>query len=126
VITGWALIAAYLFTGITVLCRFANFAQGLLSLISIIPSPVFLIVYGIAGVMMMLIPLINSIGIPGEASLFPLPPAPFNLFPYWFLLYLAIGARWFTFLQIRSLKVIQEIRDNIEAIHLKFSKMPKI
>ena len=76
--------------------------------------------------MIMLIPLISSIGIPGEASLFPLPPAPFNLFPDWFLLYLAIGTEWFTFLQMRSPNVIQEIRDNIEAIHFKFSEMPKI
>lgn len=76
--------------------------------------------------MIMLIPLISSIGIPGEASLFPLPSAPFNLFPDRFLLYLAIGTEWFTFLRMRSPNVIQEIRDDIEAIHLKFSEMPKI
>jgi amino acid transporter len=82
--------------------------------------------YAMAGVAIMLIPLISSIGIPGEASLFPVPAAPFNLFPYLFLAYLALGTGWFMILRRRSPEMIEEIERDIEATHLRFSEMHKI
>ena len=75
---------------------------------------------------LMLIPVLGSIGIPGENSLFPVPPAPYNVFPYLFLLYLVAGAGWFVMLRLRSPDLIQEIESDIEASHTKFQDMHKI
>ena len=134
--------AALLLSGVTIINGFIYFgtiaAYGFLTayiLISI-AAPCYLarerrlkfrhILYAIAGVGIMSIPLVSSIGIPGEGSLFPVPPTPFNLFPYLFLLYLAIGTGWFIFLRMRFPRIIQEIEEDIESIHLRFSDMHKI
>ena len=75
---------------------------------------------------LMLIPVLGSVGIPGENSLFPVPPAPYNVFPYLFLLYLVAGAGWFVILRLRSPDLIQEIESDIEASHIKFEEMHKV
>lgn len=75
---------------------------------------------------LMLIPVLGSVGLPGENSLFPVPPAPYNVFPYLFLLYLVAGAGWFVILRLRSPDLIQEIESDIEASHSKFQDMHKI
>jgi len=48
----------------------------------------------VAAVAMMALPVVASIGIPVEGSLLPVPPAPYNLFPYLFAVTLAGATAW--------------------------------
>ncbi len=79
-----------------------------------------------AAVVLMMIPTVASIGIPIEGSLFPVPPAPYGIFPYFFLAYLVMGAGWFLMLRSRSPEIIEAMEADIEASHLKFSDMHKV
>ena len=67
------------------------------------------IFYSVMGVAFMIIPVLGSVGLPGENSLFPVPTAPYNVFPYLFLLYLVVGAGWFLILRLRSPEIIEEM-----------------
>lgn len=80
----------------------------------------------VLGVAFMVIPVLGSVGLPGENSLFPVPAAPYNVFPYLFLLYLAMGAVWFTILRSRSPHFIRSMESDIEASHTRFSDMKKV
>jgi len=84
------------------------------------------VLYAVLGVAFMIVPVLGSVGIPGENSLFPVPAAPYNVFPYLFLLYLVVGAGWFLMLRLRSPEIIQEMEDDIEASHTRFSDMKKV
>jgi hypothetical protein len=73
--------------------------------------------------------LLASIGVPGEnfpSKIFPIPGAPHNLFPYLFLVYLALGAGWFAFMCMRSPRIIEQMEADIEASHNQFSEMKKV
>ncbi|NEQ28290.1 MAG: APC family permease, partial [Microcoleus sp. SIO2G3] len=84
------------------------------------------LLFSILAVGFMLIPVVGSVGIPGENSLFPVPPAPYSIFPYLYLLYLVAGAGWFIWLRRRSPQLIRNIEADIEAAHLKFGEMHKV
>ncbi|HEY9642667.1 MAG TPA: APC family permease [Coleofasciculaceae cyanobacterium] len=84
------------------------------------------ILYSVLAIGFMIIPVLGSVGIPGESSIFPVPPAPYNAFPYLFLVYLAIGAVWFFMLRSRSPEIIQAMEEDIEASHTRFSDMKKV
>lgn len=83
------------------------------------------VLFAVLGIGFMIIPMLGSIGIPGS-NLFPIPSAPYNVFPYWFLLYLLIGAGWFIILRFRSPEIIKKMEDDIEATHTRFSDMKKV
>jgi amino acid transporter len=68
---------------------------------------------------LMLIPVLGSIGIPGSSA-FPVPAAPYNVFPYFFLLYLVVGVGWFVILRLRSPGLIDQIEADIESSHASF------
>ena len=77
----------------------------------------------------MLIPTLGSFGVAGTnflSQVFPIPAAPYNVFPYLFLIYLAAGAGWFTMIRARSPRIIQQIEEDIEAAHTRFSDMKKV
>lgn len=84
------------------------------------------LLFSILGIAFMVIPVLGSFGLPGENSIFPVPPAPYNVFPYWFLVYLAIGTIWFLILRSRSPQVVQRMEADIEASHARFSDMRKV
>jgi hypothetical protein len=73
----------------------------------------------------MMIPVVGTVGIPGS-SLFPVPEAPYNSFPYLFLLYLAAGFGWFVFQKRRYPKMVRKMKRAIEAIHLSYSDRPNV
>ncbi len=75
------------------------------------------IVIAVLAVLFMLVPVIGSV--------YPVPPAPYNIFPYLFLGYLAVGGWWFWILGHRSPQVIKDIERDLEAVHKKFSG-PKV
>ncbi len=83
------------------------------------------VVFSLFGVGFMMIPVVGTVGIPGS-SLFPVPEAPYNSFPYLFLLYLAAGFGWFVFQKRRYPKMVRKMKRAIEAIHLSYSDRPNI
>jgi amino acid transporter len=82
------------------------------------------IVFSLLSIAFMFIPLLGSIGIPGS-SWFPVPEAPYNLFPYLFLVYLAAACGWFVFQRVRSPKMVKKMVKAIDAIHVSFDENQK-
>ncbi|MFN6436916.1 MAG: hypothetical protein RMY35_008405 [Nostoc sp. DedSLP01] len=64
-------------------------------------------------------------GIPGS-TLFPVPEAPYNVFPYLFLSYILATCGWFLMVRLRSPNVVVKMRQGIEEIHTRFSDTRKI
>ena len=60
-------------------------------------------------VLFMLVPVVGSV--------YPVPPAPYSLFPYLFLIYLAAGGGWFLMLRRRSPQIIEDMERALEAAH---------
>ncbi len=48
-------------------------------------------------------------------SLYPVPPYPYNLLPYGFLAYMALGVVWFYVLKVRAPHTLLGIEDDLEA-----------
>jgi amino acid transporter len=67
----------------------------------------------------MMLPILGSVGVPGS-SWFPVPEAPYNLFPYLFLLYLAVTCGWFSWKKHRSPNLVRSMRRSVEEIHSCF------
>ena len=67
------------------------------------------VVWSVAGLVMLMIPAIGSV--------YPVPPAPVNYFPYIFLAYLLIGVIRVVALKIRAPERLREIRDQIQSQH---------
>lgn len=84
------------------------------------------ILFSVLGVAFMIIPVLGSIGLPGENSIFPIPAAPYNVFPYLFLVYLLVGVVWFFWLRSRSPEIIRTMEQDIEDSHARFSDMKKV
>jgi amino acid transporter len=87
------------------------------------------IAVSVLGVIFMLIPTFGSFGVAGNnflSQIFPIPAAPYSVFPYLFLIYLAAGAGWFAVIRARSPRIIQQMEDDIEASHTRFSEMKKV
>jgi amino acid transporter len=87
------------------------------------------IVVSALAIFFMLIPVLGSIGVSGDSFLsqvFPVPAAPYNVLPYLFLIYLALGAIWFAIIRSRSPIIIQQMEADIEAAHARFSDMKKV
>ena len=59
--------------------------------------------------------------IPVIGSVYPVPAFPYNVFPYLFLMYLAVGAGFFWVLRQRSPQIIDSMQQDLEAAESKFS-----
>lgn len=59
--------------------------------------------------------------IPVIGSVYPVPAFPYNVFPYLFLMYLAVGAGFFWVLRQRSPQIIDSMQQDLEAVDSKFS-----
>ncbi len=77
------------------------------------------IVVAILSVGFMSIPVLGSVGIPGS-TLFPPPAAPYDAFPYLFLMYLIVTCGWFVIQRLRSPHVVRSMELGIAAIHDRF------
>lgn len=77
------------------------------------------VVFSVLAVGFMAIPVLGSVGIPGS-TLFPVPEAPYDAFPYLFLLYLTIACSWFFMQRVRSPKIVVSMEQSIEAIYTQF------
>jgi len=56
--------------------------------------------------------------IPAVGSVYPVPPAPVNYFPYIFLGYLAVGVIRVIALHVRAPERLKQIRDEIDSHHV--------
>jgi amino acid transporter len=81
-------------------------------------------VIAVLSVGFMMIPVLGSVGIPGS-TLFPVPAAPYNSFPYLFLIYLGLTCGWFMVQRLRSPQVVQSMEHGIDAIHAQFESAPQ-
>lgn len=72
----------------------------------------------ITAVLFMLVPVVGSV--------YPVPAVPFNVFPYLFLMYLLVGGGWFLMLRLHSPEIIENMEQELEEIHTKFSEMKKV
>jgi amino acid transporter len=78
------------------------------------------LVCSVVAIGFMMIPVIGSVGIPGS-NLFPVPAAPYNLFPYLFLVYLGVTCGWFVRQRLRRPNLIKMMQHNIEELHERFA-----
>lgn len=78
------------------------------------------VVVSVLSVAFMSIPVLGSIGIPGS-SLFPVPEAPYDAFPYLFLMYLLVTCGWFVLQRIRYPGVARSMVRRIDEIHDRFA-----
>lgn len=69
----------------------------------------------------MMIPVLGSIGVPGSAW-FPVPKAPYDAFPYLFLLYLVATCGWFVLQRLRSPQIANRMERRIQEIHDRFTR----
>jgi amino acid transporter len=76
------------------------------------------VLVSVIAVLFMLIPIVGSV--------YPVPPFPSNVFPYLFLMLMAVGGGWFLMLRLHSPEVIEEMERDIEDNHTRFSDMRKI
>lgn len=70
------------------------------------------IVSAVLAILFMLVPVVGSV--------YPVPPFPFNVFPYLFLMYLVVGGGWFLTLRQRSPQTINNMEDDMEEEHSRF------
>ncbi len=78
------------------------------------------VVFSILAIGFMTIPILGSVGIPGS-TLFPPPEAPYNLFPYLFLLYITVTCGWFVIKRVRYPTIVAVMQQGVDEIHARFS-----
>lgn len=78
------------------------------------------VLFSVLAIGFMIIPVLGSVGIPGS-TLFPVPNAPYYLFPYLFLLYLVVTCGWFIIKRLRSPNLVVGMRQGIEEIHARYN-----
>jgi amino acid transporter len=78
------------------------------------------IVFSVLAVGFMMIPVLGSVGIPGS-TMFPVPEAPYDAFPYLFLMYLLLTCGWFFWQKRRSPGIVRSMQQGIDEIHDKFA-----
>jgi amino acid transporter len=54
------------------------------------------------------------------STVYPLPAAPMTYFPFYFLGYVAVGTVWFAYLRLKSPKVVEEIKLDLEFVTSRF------
>src|SRR5919202_225149 len=83
------------------------------------------LLFSALGVGFMMIPVLGSVGIHGS-KLFPVPEAPYDAFPYLFLMYLLVTCGWFILQRVRSPEIVISMEQGVEAIHAKFDNRDRI
>jgi amino acid transporter len=82
-------------------------------------------VFSVVAIAFMMIPVLGSIGIPGS-TMFPVPKAPYNIFPYLFLIYIVITCGWFMTKRLRSPRIVAVMQQRVEEIHARFSDVENL
>ena len=66
-----------------------------------------------------MIPVAGSVGIPGS-TMFPPPEAPYDAFPYLFLMYLVATCGWFVLQRLRSPELAGSMQHRVDAVNVTF------
>jgi amino acid transporter len=132
---GMSLFHIKLFDCMGYLGAIASFGFLTVYILMSIAAPVYLrqirklrpqhLLFSALGVGFMMIPVLGSVGIPGS-KLFPVPEAPYDAFPYLFLMYLLVTCGWFILQRVRSPEIIISMEQGIDAIHAKFDNRERI
>jgi amino acid transporter len=77
------------------------------------------VVCSVVAIAFMMIPILGSVGIPGS-TMFPPPEAPYDAFPYLFLMYLVATCGWFILQRLRSPELAGAMQHRVNAIHSTF------
>jgi amino acid transporter len=77
------------------------------------------VAFSVVAIAFMMIPIAGSIGIPGS-TMFPPPEAPYDAFPYLFLMYIVATCGWFFWQRRRSPELVGSMQQGIDAIHANF------
>ncbi|MCU0543514.1 MAG: APC family permease [Oscillatoriaceae cyanobacterium Prado104] len=77
------------------------------------------VVFSAVAIAFMMIPIAGSVGIPGS-TMFPPPEAPYDAFPYLFLMYIVATCGWFFWQRRRSPELVGSMQQGIDAIHANF------
>lgn len=83
------------------------------------------LVFSISAIAFMMIPVLGSIGIPGS-QMFPSPEAPYNLFPYLFLIYITLTSGWFIWQRFRFPGITRSMKLGMEEIQEQFATPEKV
>ncbi|MBV9509063.1 MAG: APC family permease, partial [Caulobacteraceae bacterium] len=88
-----------------------------------VAAPVYLRAIGQlkAGDIVVCVASLLLLAIPAVGSVYPVPAAPVNAFPYWFLAYLAVGLAWILVLHRRRPTAADSIRDDLRMSHDRFA-----
>jgi hypothetical protein len=65
------------------------------------------VVLGVVGAALMLFVVVGSV--------YPVPEYPYNILPYVFFGYMALGAAWFALLKAKSPQILASIQHDMEA-----------
>jgi amino acid transporter len=87
-----------------------------------IAAPVYLMHLGkvTAGAVAISLLAVFLMGFTIYSTVYPLPAAPMTYFPFYFLAYLVVGIIWFAFLRLKSPKVADDIKLDLETITSRF------
>jgi amino acid transporter len=83
------------------------------------------LVFSISAIAFMMIPVLGSVGIPGS-QMFPPPEAPYNIFPYLFLIYITLTSGWFIWQKSRFPGITRSMRRGMEEIQEQFATPEKV
>lgn len=76
-----------------------------------------------AGHIVLAIVTVVAVAIPLAGSVYPLPAAPYNLFPFIFVAWLVVGGLWFLMKKFQSPDFTADIDSELESVHQKFREM---
>ena len=77
------------------------------------------VAFSAVAIAFMMIPVVGSVGIPGS-TMFPPPEAPYDAFPYLFLMYLVATCGWFVLQRLRSPELAGSMQHRVDAVHVTF------
>ena len=83
------------------------------------------VVFSVLAVAFMMIPILGSVGIPGS-KLFPPPEAPYNAFPWLFVIYIIITCGWFFKQSFRSPRLVRGMQQEVDEVHARFNDAEKL
>ena len=83
------------------------------------------LVFSISAIAFMMIPILGSVGIPGS-QMFPSPEAPYNVFPYLFLIYITLTSGWFIWQKTRFPGITRSMKRGMEEIQEQLNTTKKV
>jgi amino acid transporter len=94
----------------------ATFGYLLAYILVSIATPVYLRSSGALGVRHILVAIASLLFllIPVTGTFYPVPVAPADKFPLYFVAYILVGVAWFTWLRVRSSRLVERIREDIK------------